>query len=444
MGNLDTKVGRDSLPIIQSMIPWTEKLYDMTEEQIIEYKNAYKEEYHKADQKREREVMDVMYIEYQYFQIRKTYEWVMDQYKLSGDKMAIRREILLQRLRGSNNSPIAPEDLEYLISNMKKSINDVLVLNKWRFLLYEHGAGSYMDRPRIFNEAIPYLVGIDPAGGGGGDNFAITVVNPYNLQIAAEFKSPYISGPAALRMIIELVTVYMPKAVLIPERNSMGIYLIQMILESDVRDNLYWSDNDSQIDDMAEESNGDSDLKELMTDYKKYGTFLSGKVRKAMFELFFQYIAECKDLMNTEYLVNDICKLIRTPTGKIEADKGEHDDCLMSYLHAIHIYHNGDNLERFGIHKIFNPLLNNTDLTGLNDNSLDRNTSFVNDIYRQKSFEEVVVEDAMRQESEIKELVNTFSFINDGLYSRHRNSNVNPYDDTISIESNFFDRLNNF
>lgn len=142
----------------------------------------------------------------------------MEQYRLSGDKMAIRREILLQRLRGSNASPISPEDIEYFISNMKHPINDIIICNKWRFMIYEHGAGYQGNMPKDFDENIPYLVGIDPAGGGGGDNFAITVVNPYNLQIAAEFKSPYISGPAAVRMLIELVKDYIPKAVLIPEK----------------------------------------------------------------------------------------------------------------------------------------------------------------------------------------------------------------------------------
>ena len=113
MGNLDTKEGREAMPIIESMIPWTEKLYDMTEEQIQEYKNIYKQQYHEQDSERKhtREVIDVFYMEYQYFQVRKTYDWVMEQFALSGDKMAIRREILLQRLHGSTSSPIDADDL---------------------------------------------------------------------------------------------------------------------------------------------------------------------------------------------------------------------------------------------------------------------------------------------------------------------------------------------
>ena len=47
-----------------------------------------------------------------------------------------------------------------------------------------------------------------------------------------------------------------------------------------------------------------------------------------MFELLFQYVAACKDLLCTEYLVNDLCQLIRTSTGRFEAVAGGHDDSL--------------------------------------------------------------------------------------------------------------------
>ena len=65
-GNLDTREGRDAMPIIESMIPWTEKIYDMTEEEIKEYKSVFKEEYHNSEKQHTREVIDVFYMEYQF------------------------------------------------------------------------------------------------------------------------------------------------------------------------------------------------------------------------------------------------------------------------------------------------------------------------------------------------------------------------------------------
>lgn len=440
-GNLDTREGKEALPIIQSMIPWTEKIYDMTDEEIAEYKSAFSEEYHNSEQQHTREVIDVFYMEYQYYQVRKTYKWVQEQYKLSGDKMAIRREILMQRLRGSTESPIDPEDIEYLISNMKKSDNDLIINGKWRFRLYPHGQGMSYGKLKLFDENIPYLIGIDPSGGGGGDNFAVTIVNPYNLQIAAEFKSPYLTLSEALKMFVTLIKEYMPRGVLIPEKNSMGCFLIQALIDqTSIKDRIYWSESARQLEEMVEETDADHELKSLAVKYKKYGTFVSTKVRKAMMELLFQHIAHCKQLINTEYLVDDICKLVRTSTGRIEAMKGEHDDSLFSYLHVLYIYYTGDNLAHFGIYKKDHPII------GVVEEDLEETLEEENNIggffsTDQVTFDDEVMQSTAMMEEQIHELVNRFDFIHDEIYSKDSNKK-NPYDNTINISPYFFDTIN--
>lgn len=443
-GNLDTKVGKDALPIIKSMIPWTEKIYDMSDRELEEYKSAFKDEYHNSVEKHERDVMNVFYIEYQYYQVRKDYNWVLDQYDLTGDKMEVRREILLQRLRGSSSSPVEPEDIEYLISNMRKSDRDLLINGKWRFRLYDHGQGYQIGSLKDFDENIPYIVGIDPAGGGSGgngDNFAVCILNPYNLQIAAEFKSPYISGPAAVKMLVTLVKEYIPKAVLVIEKNSMGIYLIQMICEqTSIKENLYWSEKGKELEDMVSESADDYELKMASLTYKKYGTFNSPKVRNAMLELLFTHIAACKQILNTEYLVDDICKLVRTPTGRIEAVKGEHDDSLFAYLHAIYIYYNGDNLENFGIIKTAHPVLGVIE-PKLEDHLQEKDPMDGFFSTKEVTYEDVLKEDMERVEQEVKMLVDKFDFVYDPVYKK-QNYTENPYDQTVSISPAFFDLLN--
>jgi hypothetical protein len=440
-GNLDTREGKESLPIIKSMIPWSEKIYDMTDEQIAEYKSAFKDEYHNSPEQHTREVIDVFYIEYQYFQVRKTYQWVMEQYALSGDKMAIRREILLQRLRGSDKSPIDPEDLEYLIANMAKSTDDIIINNKWLFKLYEHGQGLTNGIKKAFDEKIPYIVGIDPSAGGGGDNFAIEIVNPYNLKIAAEFKSPYLTAIQACKLLISLVENYIPRAVLIPEKNSMGIYLIQMICETSIKGNLYWSEKGQELEEMVSENANDAELQKLSVQYKKYGTYLTKKIRDAMFELLFTHVRECKDILNTEYLVEDICKLQKSSTGKIAALDGEHDDSLMAYLHAIYLYYTGDNLPRFGIikndHPIFGKIEEDTDDKIENQSGLSQMFSV-----EQCSFDEFVMQDAARVENEIKDMVSSLSFVNNDVYNKDNSNNINEYDDTASLPAHFFDVIN--
>ena len=449
VGNLDTKEGREAMPIIESMIPWTEKLYDMTEEQIQEYKNIYKQQYHEQDSERKhtREVIDVFYMEYQYFQVRKTYDWVMEQFALSGDKMAIRREILLQRLHGSTSSPIDADDLEYLIANMVKSGREILLCNKWIFKIYPHGAGMRYGKEKELDENIPYLVGIDPSSGGSGDNFAITIVNPYNLKIAAEFKSPYISGPMAVQMIVELVLHYIPRCVLIPEKNSMGIYLIQMLCDTDVKGNIYWSESKRQLEEMTEDNAADAELKAISRAWKKYGHW-TGRNRSAMFELLFQHVNVCKDILCTEYLVNDICQLIKTSTGKIEADKGQHDDSLMSYLIAIYTFYTGDNLSYFGVYRDENPIYKlvedgirpEQDETKVNDVAV---VSGIRSGSNDQDYNTLAMMSIASDEIRTKELVSRFSFVQDPVYSSVRDRYGELPDRMVSIPSTFFDQINN-
>ena len=445
-GDLDSKTGREAKKVIDSMIPWSETLYDKTRTEIEEYMDVYREQYHSDENKsNDREVIEVFYMEYHYYQVRKTYDWVLEQFSLSGDKMAIRREILLERLRGSSNSPISQEDLELLISNMQKANKDILIHNKWRFLLYPHGqARSYHGELKDLDDRIPYLVGVDPAGGGGGDYSAITIINPYNLQIAAEFRNPYISGTDLCRLLVTLIEDYIPKGVIIPERNSMGIFLIHMMCEeTTIRENIYWSDSIKQLDEMTEDSEDDHQLKAASDQYKKYGTYTSTKVRHAMIELLFKHVNECRQLLNTEYLVDDICKLVRSSTGKVQAGPGEHDDSLMSYLHAIYVYYTGDNLDAFGIHKEFHPIIGPVQ-EDLEERLMGRDplTQFFST--EEVTFETLVVEDKIRMEDEIKFLVSqnlTGLEFRDEIHTK-RKEQKDPYDSTVSLNPMFFDMMN--
>ena len=287
------------------------------------------------------------------------------------------------------------------------------------------------------------MVGIDPAGGDSikGDNFAITIVNPFNLQIAAEFKSPYLTGPNAARMIQALVEDYIPRAVLCIERNSVGQYLIQTLAETNVKNNMYWNVAKNELNDMTESSPDDYQLRDAAKETQKYGQFLSHKVREAMFELLFQMIDEYIDALTTENLVGDICTLIRYPSGKIAADQGEHDDCLMSYLHAIYVYFVGDNLPFFGIFKDQHPIDKFKHHITPDDSisaeamskAIDAHDPFVIPTY-----DEIMKSAIAERESNIATLVDHFSFYDDPI----ANSRSDIMSDSVSIGAHFFDEIN--
>ena len=438
-GNLDTKMGDMGNKLIKSMIPWSEHIYDMSFEQLKEYINVFVNEYNAREDKSNRDVMEVFYIEYHYNQIRKDWEWVEKQLKGTGDKFAIRREIFLQRQRGSTDSPFDIEDLNYLLSAPKRNQNEIMINNKWLFKTYKHGQGMIQGKPMILDENIPYIVGVDPAAGGGGDNVAMTIVNPFNLEIAAEFKNPYISATELVRLCVSLVNDYIPNSVLVIEKNSMGHAIIPMLLETSIRGNIYWSEKEAakQLKELTEDSELTRKLKSASAEIQKYGTYVSESVRKIMFELLFKHMAENRDLLIADYLVDDLCKLIQKPSNeRIEARKGEHDDCVMSYLHVLFVFYYGENLDLFGINREMNPIIKQEiESEEAYINKFGNNSEFTS--IENITFEQILETELKKTEDITKMLVNKFGWINDDAYDK----DDNQYD-LVDIPDHFFDMMN--
>ena len=70
--------------------------------------------------------------------------------------------------------------------------------------------------------------------------------------------------------------------------------------------------------------------------------------RELMFGLLENFVIEHKESFVGEYIIDDLMKLVRTRTGKIEAQKGFHDDNIMSFLMCLYLYYYGNNLSRYG------------------------------------------------------------------------------------------------
>ena len=219
-----------------------------------------------------------------------------------------------------------------------------------------------------------------------------------------------------------------------------------MLCDTDVKGNLYWSESKRQLEEMTEDNTADAELKMISRAWKKYGHW-TGRNRSAMFELLFQHVNVCKDILCTEYLVNDICQLVKTSTGKIEADKGQHDDSLMSYLIAIYTFYTGDNLAYFGIYRDENPIYKLVEdgvrpeeaEDKVNDVDVVRS---INNKYNDQSYNSIAMMSIASDEIRTKELVNRFNFVHDDTYSRMRDKYGELQDRMVSIPASFFDQIN--
>ena len=325
-GDLDARSGVEAAEIIEQMCSWSEKFYDMEIDEVKEYIETNSGN-------------GIVYIEYQYWQLGKDENWFRDVCrKLNNDKLKIKREIFLKRIHGSSESPYPAEDLE-AIDELRGTIIEELFINQ----IFKIDVYKALDKNRI------YFVGVDVANGYGGDNSSITIFDPYELKAVAEFKSPLIGVKALIKLLYVLIRKYLPRSILIIERNMNGEAVIDHLRDTEIRGNLYF-DNSKDIvgADIDDKLDAEGMLKREAARRRFYGVYTQGKAREAMFALLDEYIKNKKDSFVCNYLISDIMKLVRKRGGRIEAGPGAHDDNVMSFLMCLYVYYHGNNLYRYG------------------------------------------------------------------------------------------------
>ena len=275
-------------------------MYDMTPEEII---NII----------RKNNGNGIIYIEYQYYQIGLDKEWLRDISAKIADPLTVRREILLQRINGSSLSPFPREDVEYIASTMNEPIDQFFVSGFYQFDVYEK-----------LNPSVPYIVGVDCSTGTASDNNAITIINPYTVKPVAEFKSPYIGETDYENLIETLVLEFIPRAIVVIERNSVGDGIIDHLLnDSKIANRLYYDkDKDLLQEKMKHAETTESILATKSREKTFYGVYTSGKSREDMMAILSRHVSENKDDFVTKNIITDLTKLVRSSSGKIQAASG--------------------------------------------------------------------------------------------------------------------------
>lgn len=431
MGDLDTEPGKDAQILLDATKKWDEKLYDKSQEEAQAYATA-------------RGYNGIIYIEYQYYQIGKTKEWFNMMADKINDDLTTRREILLQRLHGSSLSPYSREDIEYIISTQEVPKDELsfTLLDFYKFDVYEE-----------LERTTPYLVGIDCSTGTVGDNNAITIINPYTVKPVAEFECSYIGETLYEKLIIELVKKVIPRAIIIIERNSVGDGIIDHLLNSPIRNNLYFDkDKDLVGKTMAEHETIESVLKQKAKEKTFYGVYTNGASREDMFAILSRHVAEFKNNFVTKNIIRDICRLIKTSSGRIEAAPGFHDDSIMSYLIAMYVYYHGNNLQMFGFVKGSEEIKEqNKGLTRPEDisaSSLDEDTKRIIRTQLEKEqnqpddFQQMMREAIIKSQNESMRLVKA-GLTHNTLIENTPDYMLDDYDDSSSDYS-FFNEINGF
>lgn len=317
-GDLTTDEGLFAYKMIQNATKFSESWYDMPYNDLMELLSKNTES-------------SFVYIRFTYQQLGRSEEWfksmVIDMNKEWSD---IRREVLLEWSKASDNSPFSKEDLNIVKTLIKEPIRTVYLGKYYQFNIYEN-----------LNLKYPPLIGVDVSGGYQNDSSAITVVDSYTTRVCADLNCNYINTVDLARVIYELVTKYMNNAVVNIERNGgFGSSVIAKLLETSVKKNLYYEIKDRVIE---ERFNGMKAVKKTQK-VKVYGLDSTKNTREILIDILRQRMEYHKDKFISPIIFSELETLEVKKNGRVEHSVNGHDDQIFSYLLALYIWYEGKDL----------------------------------------------------------------------------------------------------
>lgn len=363
-GDLDTLPGKESQEIISKTCRFTEQFYDKKISDVKDYiiKNSKNR---------------IVYIEFDYKQLGKDEKWFDDICVVcQNDPMEIKREVLLQRMRGSSSSPFDAADLDSLNDIRLKPIQEEFILPLFKLDIYKK-----LDRTKI------YLVGVDVSNGYGQDNSAVVITDPDTFDIVAEFQSPYIGVTDLKKFLYVLVKKYLPRAILCIERNMNGEAVIDHLMQTPIAHNVYFDHNRVLGDGNSDDKLTDEGyLKREAAKRRLRGVWTGTKSREKMMTILETHMREYRKSIVGSNVINDIQGLEINNRGKILAAEGNHDDSIMAYLMTLYVYYFGANLAKFGYVK---PIFGEDEKP---NQGLDETTRILNELseYERELFEPTI------------------------------------------------------
>lgn len=326
--NLDMPEGKFCYSMIQKACKFSLDWYDWSKEKLQDFleKNSGN---------------NYVFVEYHYYELGKDEAWYKKQVKaLECDMAKIKREILIEWTYASNMSIFTEEQLDNMSKYVKDSYYSSIYID-----------GYKIDVLESFNNMMykNWCLSIDIGGGLGKDYSAFSLIDPMSYKQIMKFKNNNITVLDFANLVEKFVNIYVPNAVIIPERNYNSAF-IEALQKSSVAKNLYYTSSED-IDLTEKKIVRTSIFKKRSgntTEKRKYGFNTDGTKRKVMTEEILFMLANTRpELVNNRELFDEMRKLIRERSGKINHMSGEHDDLLMSYLIGLYVLIYSNNRNKF-------------------------------------------------------------------------------------------------
>ena len=326
-GDLTTDEGKDAFDTKEAASNFTESWYDLSKAELDELldKNTSSK---------------FVYIRYTYEELGKGEQWFKEiVLEMKKDWSAIRREVLLEWSAASDNSPFTKEDLNIVGTMiMKQPIRTATVCKYYTVNIY-----------RDWDPRVVPIIGVDVSGGFQKDSSTITIIDSKTTNVIADFNCNYISPNDLANVIFQIVSEWMPNAVVNIERNGgFGASVLSKLIKTPIKKNLYYEIKERII----EESFNGTRVSKKKEKRRVFGFDETKNSRNALMEILRQRMDLHKDKFTSPILYEELKTLEVKKNGRIEHSVNGHDDQVFSYLLALYVWYEGkDIMERWNIQK---------------------------------------------------------------------------------------------
>lgn len=350
-GDKGSSSGKFIYDIYHNVCRWQEHLFDCDDKE--ELQNTVR------TNSRNRRLM--CYIELNHRQLGRSDEWLFEKIVESGGTADdTNRDYFNQWTSGSGSSPLSREILEAV--NKSKIAPSWVETDENKYMLNWYISKEEMTK-RVKDD-IKFIAGLDASEGLGRDQMTLVVLDEQTLEtVAALSVSEIVSTIHFSNYICNLMIRY-PNMVLIPERRSTGIVVIDSLL---IQLPAAGIDPFARIFNKAvNESNVPSDLKTFMNTpvarrhngmYERYKAYFgyvtsSGGLysRKNLYDLTLPRVSNyAANLVRDANLVDELMSLVIGRKGRIDHDASGHDDHVIGWLLSAWLLSFGKNLTHYGI-----------------------------------------------------------------------------------------------
>ena len=298
------------------MTPFSELWYDLSLQQLTSILNS-------------NEKSIFVYIRTTYQQLGYSEDWFKERCREQSYKWTdIRREFLLEWATAAENSPFTKEQLDIVGQLVRQPKKTIYVLN-YLFNIYE--------------ELSPYtipILGCDVSAGYNRDSSAISVIDSQTSKLMCDFNCNYISTIEFARVIYEIVTRWVPNALVVVERNGVGTGVLAKLIKSKIKSNLYYEIKERVIEEKYDGIH--INRQKQMT--KVFGLDNTKTVREQLMDLLMLRMEDHKDKFVSPIIYEELKNLEVKKTGRIDHSNQSHDDAIFSYLLALYPLYYGKNV----------------------------------------------------------------------------------------------------